>query len=563
MSANTVETPSTPALRAAAGAGRYLDARLGLARVAKVGLRKVFPDHWSFMLGEIALYSFIVLLITGTFLTFFFNPSMTEVVYQGSYVPLKGVPMSEAMNSTMNISFDVRGGLLMRQIHHWAALMFLAAIAVHMMRVFFTGAFRKPREFNWIIGVNLFILGILEGFAGYSLPDDLLSGNGLRIAEGITRSIPVVGSYASFLLFGGEFPGTAFIPRLYIIHVLLLPGIILALITAHLIMVVFHKHTHYPGPGRTNRNVVGYPLMPVYMAKAGGFFFLVFGVLALLGAFVSINPIWNYGPYNPSPVSAGSQPDWYMAFLDGALRLMPGWETHIFGVTISWNVFVPAAVFPGILFTALMFYPFLEAWITGDRREHHLADRPRNAPTRTGLGVAGIVLYTLLMIAGGNDVIATQFHLSINAMTQSLRVLVFVVPVIAFIITRRICLGLQRRDRETVLHGSESGTIVQTPTGEFLEIHTPTTAGQNFALTSYDSPEATQLPSETDAHGVRRPGVRALSRLRTRLNRFYFGDRVTPVTPAEQAQSHHNEHEESVAINQPETPHQPELTTKP
>ncbi len=532
-------TTRTPA----SAAGRYVDARLGVARLAKVALRKVFPDHWSFMLGEIALYSFVVLLITGTFLTFFFNPSMTEVVYNGSYVPLKGIPMSEAMNSTMNISFDVRGGLLMRQIHHWAALMFLAAIAVHMMRVFFTGAFRKPREFNWIIGVNLFILGILEGFAGYSLPDDLLSGNGLRIAEGITRSIPVIGSYASFLLFGGEFPGSDFIPRLYIVHVLLIPGVILALITAHLIMVVFHKHTQYPGPGRTNSNVVGYPLMPVYLAKAGGFFFLVFGVLALLGAFVSINPIWNYGPYHPSPVSAGSQPDWYMAFLDGALRLMPGWETHLFGWTISWNVFVPAAVFPGILFTALMFYPFIEAWISGDRREHHLADRPRNQPTRTGLGVAGITLYALLMIAGGNDVLATLFHLSINAMTQTLRVLVFVVPVFAFWLTRRLCLGLQRRDRETVLRGSESGTIIQTPSGEFVEIHTPTTPQRAFALASHDSPAPLELPAAQDPRGVRRPGSRALARLRARLSHFYFADALTPATPAEVAAvvHHHDE----------------------
>ena len=232
---------------------------------------------------------------------------------------------------------------MIRQIHHWAALIFIAAITVHMFRVFFTGAFRKPRELNWVIGVILLLLSMLEGFAGYSIPDDLLSGTGLRIAEGFMQSIPVIGSYLAFFLFGGPFPGEAIIPRLYTVHVLLLPAIIVGLFTAHILMVTLQKHTQYPGPGRTNDNVVGYPFMPVYLAKAGGFFFIVFGVTALLAAVATINPIWQYGPYDPTPVSAGSQPDWYMGFTDGALRLMPGQpELHAFGYTLSLNVFIPA-----------------------------------------------------------------------------------------------------------------------------------------------------------------------------------------------------------------------------
>ena len=334
------------------GAATWADDRLGLATIAKKQIRKVFPDHWSFMLGEIALWSFVVLLLTGVFLTLWFKPSMAEVTYMGSYDQLRGLHMSEAYASTLEISFDVRGGLLMRQMHHWAAMLFIAAMFVHMMRVFFTGAFRKPRELNWVIGGLLLMLGILEGFAGYSLPDDLLSGTGLRIADGLMKSIPVLGTYVSFFAFGGEFPGDDIIPRLYTVHVLLIPGLLLALIGAHMLLLVYHKHTQWAGPGRTEENVVGFPMMPVYAAKAGGFFFIVFGVTALMGGLMQINPVWRFGPYNPAEVTAGSQPDWYMGVAEGLLRIMPGWETELFGFTLSWNVFIPGVVAPGIIFAS-------------------------------------------------------------------------------------------------------------------------------------------------------------------------------------------------------------------
>ena len=385
--AATAEKPSK-----IGGAATWADDRLGLAGLAKKNLRKVFPDHWSFMLGEIALWSFVVLLLTGVFLTLWFKPSMGEVIYDGSYDQLRGLHMSEAYASTLEISFDVRGGLLMRQMHHWSAMLFIAAMFVHMMRVFFTGAFRKPRELNWVIGGLLLMLGILEGFAGYSLPDDLLSGTGLRIADGLMKSVPVLGTYVSFFAFGGEFPGDDIIPRLYTVHVLLIPGLLLALIGAHMLLLVYHKHTQWAGPGRTEENVVGFPMMPVYAAKAGGFFFIVFGVTALMGGLMQINPVWRFGPYNPAEVTAGSQPDWYMGIAEGLLRIMPGWETEFFGFTLSWNVFIPGVVAPGIIFTTVLLYPFIEAWITGDKREHHLLQRPRNAPTRTAFMVATMTL---------------------------------------------------------------------------------------------------------------------------------------------------------------------------
>lgn len=311
----------------------WADGRLGIYTLAKSNMRKIFPDHWSFMLGEICMYSFIIIILTGVYLTMFFHPSMNEVVYDGSYVPLQGVQMSEAFNSTMHISFDVRGGLLIRQIHHWAALIFLAAMFVHMMRVFFTGAFRKPREVNWLFGFLLFFCGMFTGFTGYSLPDDLLSGTGVRFMEGAILGVPVIGTYLSFFIYGGEFPGGDFVARFYSVHILLLPGIMLGLMVTHLILVFYHKHTQFAGPGRTNKNVVGAPLLPVYTAKAGGFFFLVFGVIAVISAIASINPIWEIGPYRPDQVSTGAQPDWYMGFAEGLIRVMPGWEINAWGHT--------------------------------------------------------------------------------------------------------------------------------------------------------------------------------------------------------------------------------------
>ena len=502
--------------RVAGTVANYVDERTGAAKWVKKNLTKVFPDHWSFLLGEIALYSFIILLLSGTFLTFWFDPSAREVIYDGSYAPLQGLHMSAAYESTLHISFEVRGGLLMRQIHHWSALIFMAAIVVHLMRVYFTCAFRKPREFNWIIGVGLLTLGIVEGFLGYSLPDDLLSGTGIRIAEAIIQAIPVVGSYLSYFAFGGAFPGEAFIPRIYTVHVLLLPGIFLALITVHLMLVWYQKHTQWAGPGRTEKNVVGYPLMPAYMAKAGGFFFIVFGVTAFLGAVASINPVWLYGPYNPGQISAGSQPDWYMGWLDGLVRMSPPIETYWFGYTISWNILIPGLIVPGILFTGMALYPFIESWITGDKREHHLLDRPRNVPNRTALGVMSLTFMLVALINGGNDIIATTFDLSINQVMWFSRIAIFVLPPIAFVITKRICLSLQRADRELVLHGRETGRLLMLPHGEFVEVHEPISPELAWKLTAHEQAPALAL-EDVDARGVQRGG-RLKNKLRKRIS---------------------------------------------
>jgi quinol---cytochrome-c reductase cytochrome b subunit len=521
---------------------KWVDDRLGIGKLGRKNLRKVFPDHWSFMLGEIALYSFIILILTGTFLTFWFRPSMADVQYQGSYSLLKGLHMSEAYASTLDISFDIRGGLLMRQIHHWAAVLFIAAMMVHLLRIFFTGAFRKPRELNWVIGFTMLFLGIIEGFIGYGLPDDLLSGTGLRITNGMIQASPVIGTYMNFFIFGGEFPGDDMVSRFFTVHVLLIPGLILALVTVHLFLVVYHKHTQYPGPGRTNNNVVGYPLMPVYMAKAGGFFFVVFGITALMGALLQINPVWLYGPYNPAEVTAGSQPDWYMGWLEGAVRIFPGFESHFWGITLSWNLLIPALLIPPAFVTLVALYPFIEGWITGDKREHHLLDRPRNMPTRTGIGAAFITFYGLLWIGGGNDLIATHFHLSLNNVTWFLRFAVILGPILAFWITRRVAISLQRADNELLLHGMETGVIMRSPDGEYSEKHQPIGAYEAYELTARDRMLPLDIGPETDEHGVRAPR-RALNKLRARLSRFYFADAVQKPTAQELEAAHAHAHD--------------------
>jgi ubiquinol-cytochrome c reductase cytochrome b subunit len=556
---STTTSAPTGGQKAAAKTADYLDQRTGIGGAVKEFARKIFPDHWSFLLGEIALYSFVTLLISGVFLTMFFVPSMNEVHYDGPWPAMQGVEMSEAYASTLRLSFEVTGGLLMRQIHHWAALIFMAAIVTHMMRVFFTGAFRKPRELNWVVGFVLLILGLAAGFSGYSLPDDVLSGNGLRITDGVVRSIPILGSYLSYFIFGGEFPGHDIIPRLFTVHILLVPGLILALIGLHLFFVVLHKHTQYPGSGRTNANVVGYPLFPVYVAKAGGYFFIVFGVIALMGATMSINPVWNYGPYDPSPVSAGAQPDWYMLFLEGSLRLMPGQTEYVLfgpdGWTLSLNVLIPAVVVPGVLFTLLALYPFVESFATGDKREHHVLDRPRNRPFRTGFGVALLTAFFILVLAGSNDLIATHFHMSLNDITWAFRFLLFLGPWAAFVVTKRICLGLQRKDRELVLHGHETGQIVRFASGEYIEVHKPLDAHERWLRVQHDAIRPVEIEPAEDSRGVRRTGYR-LDRMRQRLSQVFYEDRIEPVTPAELAASHSHGAHDALGSDQEKAPAQ-------
>ena len=515
------------------GVGNYIDDRFHAAGFAQRNLKKVFPDHWSFMLGEIALYSFIILLLTGVFLTFFFNPSMQDVVYHGSYQRLNGVRMSQAYESTLRISFDVRGGLLMRQVHHWAALIMFAAILVHMLRIFFTGAFRKPRELNWVIGVTMMMLVMVEGLFGYSLPDDLLSGIGVRLLEGVLLSVPVVGTYLQMFIFGGEFPGHDIIPRLYSVHILLIPALLVALVGAHVLILWHQKHTQWAGPGRTNTNVVGGPTLPSFIAKTTAYFFFVFGITSLLSTFAQVNPIWMYGPYTPVSISAGSQPDFYMGFLEGSLRMMPALEPVIAGhYTLALSVLIPALIYLGLIFTILGVYPFIEKWITGDNAEHHLCDRPRNNATRTAFGAFGITVYGITWLAGANDIIAEKLDVSLYATTWFFRIAFLLLPFIMFAVVRRLCVGLQRRDRESLAHGYESGIVKRLPSGGIIEVHKP--LPERAAARIGAKPPMPRLEAaQVDANGVRKPGG-PLSKLRARLNHAYADNDIPMETDHEE-----------------------------
>lgn len=446
----------------------WLDERTGAAAFVRSALRKVFPDHWSFLLGEVALFCFVVLVATGIFLTFFFAADVGPILYNGPYRPLQGAEVSAAFDSVMRLSFEVRAGLLMRQIHHWAAVVFIATIVLHVARVFFTGAFRRPREINWLVGFGLLVLAMAAGFTGYSLPDDLLSGTGLRIAYSVALSIPFVGPWLAYLIFGGEFPTRELIGRLYVFHIMLIPGLMIGAVGLHLGILWFQKHTQYPGPGRTEANVVGRHFWPGQVFRSLGLFFLTAAVLALLGGLVQINPVWVYGPFVPSAVSSPAQPDWYIGWLEGALRLGPNWEPTIFGVTIP-SPFIPGVVLPGLLFGAFALWPFIEARLTGDRAEHNLLDYPWQAPLRLAIGTAALTIFVVLTIAGANDVLAVFLNVQVEALTNVLRIILVVAPIVVGLVAHRLATERSRRPAEAG-RPSRGIRLRRRPDGGFEEL---------------------------------------------------------------------------------------------
>lgn len=461
-----------------------LDERVGSQSFLQSALDHIFPDNWSFMLGELAAYCFLILVITGVWMAFFFDPSDASVVYHGSYARLHNVDMNMAYQSTVSMSLDVRAGLFIRQLHHWTADVFIAAIVCHMARIFFTGAFRKPREMNWLIGVTLLLLSIFNGFTGYSLPGDLMSGLGLRIGYSIAESVPVIGNWVAYLFFGAQFPSNDTEHRLYIMHVFVGPLLIFGLLGAHLALIWRQKHTQFPGAGRSQKRLVGSQLWPTYAFRSIALFCFLGGGLSILAGLVQINPIWEYGPYHPADASSFAQPDWYTGWMEGALRLMPPWRLHIFGWTVS-EVFWPAVVIPLGTFLLLWIYPFVERWWTGDHLSHNLLDRPRDRPGRTALGVVAFTFYAVLTVAGAQDVLGFYLNLQQAPVTFALRGLVIGLPLIAGILTWRVCVGLSGVADEPV----------EVPEGP-ADSATPPLAEYMPARARWEGPEREHTPAE-------------------------------------------------------------------
>jgi len=446
----------------------FVDERIGAGRGLRFLMRYVFPDHWSFLLGEIALYCFIVLVASGTFLALFFDPSTSEITYHGGYQALQGQAVSSAYASTLHLSFGVSGGLLVRQVHHWAALVFVAAITLHLLRIVFTGAFRKPRDVNYFVGVTLLALAILEGFAGYSLPDDLLSGMGLAIAWAVAMSLPLLGGPFATALWGGRFPGAdVFESRLYIAHVFLIPALLAGLIAVHLAIIVIQRHSQFRGPGRREDNVVGTPMWPGYALRSLGLFAAVAAVLVLMGGLIQINPVWLWGPYHPYVGTNGAQPDWYLGWLIGALRLMPNLEIHVFGHTIVPNPFFGGVLFPAVVFALLYALPWLDRrFISKDYRRHDLLERPRENPRRTALAAAVLAAVAVVFAAGSVDRLFFQFGFGYEGAIWFFRGAFFVVPAIVFLLTRRLCAELAREHAHP-LRSWRGQVLVRTARGGF------------------------------------------------------------------------------------------------
>lgn len=436
-------TDTTAGLR-----GRLADR---LPDAAKALPDKVFPGHWSFLLGELAMFSFLVLVVTGVYLAWFYDASMETVTYDGSYEALVGVEVTRAYHSVLDITFDRPAGSLVRQTHHWAALVFVAAIALHAARIFFTGAFRRPRRVNWVIGVTMLGVAMASGFFGLALTHDLLGGTGARIGHAFAVSIPVIGPGVADVVFGGDFANEDMLHRFWWFHVILLPLIIGGLLAIHLALVFAQSHTQYPDRDGRRRadNVVGAGAWPGYLLKATSVAATVGAVLLALGALVQIAPIWLYGPFDASSATVPAQPDWYLGWVEGALRIAPALDLTLWGREIPSPFFVGVA-FPVAVFVTLYAWPFAEERLTGDRGDHHLLQRPRDHPVRTALGAGGLSFLVVLLMAGSHDLQALLIRVPVDSVTSAYRWTAVLVPPSVGLIAWSVCRSLVRSELEGV-----------------------------------------------------------------------------------------------------------------
>jgi ubiquinol-cytochrome c reductase cytochrome b subunit len=443
----------------------FVDERTASAPILRKVLRYLFPDHWSFLLGEVALYAFMVLVGTGIYLTFFFVDSTQDVTYHGPYAPLQGQHMTEAYKSVLDLSTTVKAGLLIRQTHHWAANVFMVAILLHLFRVFFTGAYRRPRGLIWTIGVTMMFVALLEAYVGYSMVDDLLSGMGLAIGYSVVLSIPFIGANIATWLWHGPFPGQhVFWPRMYIAHVLIFPILIGVLLTAHLLLVALRHHTQFKRRrAQSNHVVMGVPTFPGQTPRSLGLLLAVAGVLFLLGGLVQINPIWQWGPYHTYDATNGAQPDWYLGWLIGGLRLVPGFDLVIGKYTLVPNPFWGGALFPLVILGFLYFWPWLERRWTGDHGWHNVLERPRDNPRRTAIGIGVVSWVVLVFVAGSSDRVNLVFGIPYTGQIWFYRVFVFVGPLLFGAIAYWVCKELQAGEKvEHDRHEAEAEARLET-----------------------------------------------------------------------------------------------------
>lgn len=499
--------------------------RLTAAAVTWMRHRPV-PLHWTGLFGVATAAIALVYLGTGFVMGFLFDASIEQVVYHGSYAPLDGQLVSAAYASELRLAFDVHGGMLLRQLHHWSMQLLPATIIMQMLVTFFTGGFRKPRRTRWGLLFLLYVVALAGGWSGYGLPDDMLSGSGLRIVEGVALGIPLIGTDVTGLLFGGPFPGRI-IETLAVIHFGLVPIAMALLLALQAIVALAESPAQFPALGRSETSTTGVAFWPNGLIRLGGFFISVVGILVVIATTVTINPVWQYGPSDPGNATAGSQPDWYTAFLDGALRLVPpGWEIVILGRTVTLAVIVPLLAI-GAFMVLVLLYPFLEQWIASDARDHHLLQRPRDTPTRTAIGAAGMTFYGVLWAAGSADVLAHQLQLALETVIHTQQTMLIIGPLIAFALARRTALALQRKDREALLHGYETGRIVRLPDGDHIEVHAPISAEERWRILAAERPEPVILQPRVDGRTT------TAMRIRFQLNHFFFTGRLVPLPPVD------------------------------
>ena len=394
----------------------WIEERLELEKFARRYLKKAFPTHPTFLCGEMALFSFVMLVITGIFLGLSYEPSVREVNLFGRFVPA-------AYASVVKIDLS-SFGLITRRVHHWSAMLMIASVLLHLMRVYFTGCYKNPREINWIIGLILFGATFFASFTGYLLPYSEFSVTATSIGYYIAKSIPWLGNWISRLIFCGSFPADETIPRFFFMHVMLIPLTLITLIAIHMVILVKQKHSeprhNLSRPeSRGGKRLIGIPLWPNQVLISFCFFFFMAFVIFFIAVLLPANPVENYGP--PGPGTPIMRPDWYFLAIYGLLKLIPGTlHFDLLGAKITSET-VGGVFFPGLAAILLIVLPFI------DRRSkpQYYMDNPLDHPFRTSIGIMGLSLSAMLVLAGYIDIL--------GASPTKMSIYVIIVTVTAFV----------------------------------------------------------------------------------------------------------------------------------